>query len=113
MSPRSYVFLLLSVLQFQVGGGFAQIFLVLLVAAATSQIHARPAWFKVEGMISSAVRHALAAGEAAWAARLVEQHVEELLPRGEGETLRRWLDMPLNVILILFLGGPFFEEPEG
>jgi LuxR family maltose regulon positive regulatory protein len=37
------------------------------------------------------VRHALAAGDAAWAARLVEQHVETLLGRSEGATLRRWL----------------------
>ncbi len=35
------VFLLLSVLQFLVGGGFAQIFLVLLVAAGATHIHRR------------------------------------------------------------------------
>lgn len=40
------VFLLLSTLQFLVGGGFAQIFLVLLVAAAATQIHARLVWFR-------------------------------------------------------------------
>ena len=38
-----------------------------------------------------AVRHALAAGNPAWSARLVERHVETLLGRSEGATLRRWL----------------------
>ena len=37
------------------------------------------------------MQHALAAGDAAWAARLAERHVETLLGRGEGATLRRWL----------------------
>ncbi len=40
------VFLLLSILQFLVGGGFAQIFLVLLVSVAATQIHTRLAWFR-------------------------------------------------------------------
>ena len=40
---------------------------------------------------SGPVRHALAAEDAAWAARLVERHVETLLGRSEGATLRRWL----------------------
>lgn len=39
------IFLLLSVLQFMVGGGFAQIFLVLLVTAAATQIPRRLDWF--------------------------------------------------------------------
>jgi hypothetical protein len=34
-----------------------------------------------------AVRHALAAGDPAWSARLVERHVETLLGRSEGATL--------------------------
>ena len=38
-----------------------------------------------------AVRHALAAGDPAWSARLVERHVETPLGRSEGATLRRWL----------------------
>jgi LuxR family maltose regulon positive regulatory protein len=56
-------------------------------------------WYEGYGLISDAVRHALAAGEAWWAARLVEQHVEEILRQGEGETLRRWLTMlPQEVV---------------
>jgi LuxR family transcriptional regulator, maltose regulon positive regulatory protein len=44
------------------------------------------------GLVDDAVRHALAAGDAAWAARLLERHLDRLLLRGEGATLRRWLD---------------------
>jgi hypothetical protein len=40
------VFLLLSVFQFLVGGGFAQIFLVLLTTAAATQINASLKWWR-------------------------------------------------------------------
>jgi LuxR family maltose regulon positive regulatory protein len=52
---------------------------------------AAAAWSQEHGLADDAMRHALAAGDAAWAARLVERHVEELLGRSEGVTLRRWL----------------------
>jgi LuxR family maltose regulon positive regulatory protein len=52
---------------------------------------AAAAWYEVHGPADDAVRHAMAAGEVGWAARLVEQHVEALLRRSEGATLRRWL----------------------
>jgi LuxR family maltose regulon positive regulatory protein len=52
---------------------------------------AAAAWCEEHDLADDAVRHALAAGEAAWATRLVERHVEELLGRSEGVTLRRWL----------------------
>src|SRR5262249_33525794 len=52
---------------------------------------AAAAWCEEHDLADDAVRHALAAGDAAWAARLVERHVEELLGRSEGATLRRWL----------------------
>jgi ATP/maltotriose-dependent transcriptional regulator MalT len=52
---------------------------------------AAAAWCEEHDLADDAVRHALAAGDAAWAARLAERHVEELLGRGEGVTLRRWL----------------------
>jgi LuxR family maltose regulon positive regulatory protein len=52
---------------------------------------AAAAWSQEHGLADDAVRHALAAGDGAWAARLVERHVEELLGRSEGATLRRWL----------------------
>ncbi|HEX8861056.1 MAG TPA: LuxR C-terminal-related transcriptional regulator [Actinomycetes bacterium] len=52
---------------------------------------AAAAWHEEHGFADEAVRHALAAGEAAWAARLVERYVEALLRRSEGATLNRWL----------------------
>ncbi len=52
---------------------------------------AAAAWSEEHDLADDAVRHALAAGDAEWAARLVERHVETLLGRSEGATLRRWL----------------------
>jgi LuxR family maltose regulon positive regulatory protein len=52
---------------------------------------AAAAWCEEHDLADDAVRHALAAGDPAWAARLVERHVETLLGRSEGVTLRRWL----------------------
>jgi len=52
---------------------------------------AAAAWCEEHDLADDAVRHVLAAGDAAWAARLVERHVEALLGRSEGATLRRWL----------------------
>jgi LuxR family transcriptional regulator, maltose regulon positive regulatory protein len=52
---------------------------------------AAAAWHQTHGFADDAVRHALAAGDVAWAARLVEEHVEALLRRSEGATLARWL----------------------
>jgi LuxR family maltose regulon positive regulatory protein len=52
---------------------------------------AAAAWCDEHDLADDAVRHALAAGDAAWAARLVERNVEALLGRSEGVTLRRWL----------------------
>src|SRR5262249_38090887 len=48
------------------------------------------AWHEAQGLADGAIRHALAAGEARWAARLIERHAEEMLWRGEGATLCRW-----------------------
>jgi LuxR family maltose regulon positive regulatory protein len=52
---------------------------------------AAAAWCEEHDLADDAVRHALAAEDPAWAARLVERYVEELLGRSEGVTLRRWL----------------------
>jgi LuxR family maltose regulon positive regulatory protein len=46
---------------------------------------------ETHGLVDEAVRHALAAGEVDWAARLVEQHTQERFQRGEGATVDRWL----------------------
>src|SRR6516165_10431217 len=50
---------------------------------------AAAAWCDEHDLADDAVRHALAAGDTARAARLVERHVEALLGRSEGVTLRR------------------------
>jgi LuxR family maltose regulon positive regulatory protein len=60
--------------------------------ARVPELHrAAAAWHEEHGFADEAVRHALAAGEADWAARLVERYVEGLLRFSEGGTLRRWL----------------------
>jgi LuxR family maltose regulon positive regulatory protein len=52
---------------------------------------AAAAWYEQRGLADDAVRHALAAGDAAWAARLVEWHIGATLAWGEGATAARWL----------------------
>ena len=50
------------------------------------------AWYEEHGLANDAVGHALAAGDTAWAARLIEQHFDATLYlRSEGETAQRWL----------------------
>ncbi|HBY95797.1 MAG TPA: helix-turn-helix transcriptional regulator, partial [Chloroflexi bacterium] len=82
---------------------FADLLLARLQSAdpdRVPELHRKAAaWYAEYELIGDAVRHALAAGEAVWAARLVEQHVEEILRRGEGETLRGWLAaLPQEVV---------------
>jgi LuxR family transcriptional regulator, maltose regulon positive regulatory protein len=48
-------------------------------------------WHEGHGLIDDAIRHATAASDALWAARLVERHADALLLRGEETTLERWL----------------------
>jgi len=48
-------------------------------------------WCETHGLADDAIRHALAAGDAAWAARLIERHFDALQQAGEAATLRRWL----------------------
>jgi LuxR family maltose regulon positive regulatory protein len=65
-----------------------------------AQLHrAAAAWSEEHGLVDDAVRHALAAEELGWVARLVEQHFEELLWRSEDATLRRWLQaLPTKLV---------------
>jgi LuxR family transcriptional regulator, maltose regulon positive regulatory protein len=50
------------------------------------------AWYDDHEMADDAIRHAVAAGEMVWAARLIEQYFDELFYlRGEGVTVQRWL----------------------
>jgi LuxR family transcriptional regulator, maltose regulon positive regulatory protein len=56
-------------------------------------------WSEAHGLADDAVHHALAAGEAGWAARLVERHADALLLRSERATLARWLaELPAEVV---------------
>jgi LuxR family transcriptional regulator, maltose regulon positive regulatory protein len=49
-------------------------------------------WHEEHGLADDAVGHALAAGDTAWAARLIEQHFDAALYlRSEGTTAQRWL----------------------
>ena len=53
-------------------------------------------WHEEHGFPDEAVRHAAAAGEVVWAARLIELNVEGLLRRSEGATLGGWLSTCLR-----------------
>jgi LuxR family maltose regulon positive regulatory protein len=61
--------------------------------------HAAAAWSEQHGLADGAVRHALAAGDALWAARLIEQHWDAMLWRSEDVTFRRWLQaLPAELV---------------
>jgi ATP/maltotriose-dependent transcriptional regulator MalT len=60
--------------------------------ARLAELHRNAAiWFEQHGLADEAVRHALGAGDAVWAARLAERHADGLLLHSEGATLQRWL----------------------
>src|SRR5262249_33532159 len=52
---------------------------------------AAAAWHAQRGLADDAIRHAVAAGEPALAAGLVERHFDALYFTGERATLQRWL----------------------
>ena len=58
----------------------------------TALHRAAAAWYAEHGLADDAVGHALAAGDTAWAARLIEQHFDATLYlRSEHATAQRWL----------------------
>lgn len=63
-------------------------------------LHRRAAdWFEQQGLVAEAMSHALAAGDAERAARLVEQNAQTLLSRSEMTTLLSWLDaLPAELV---------------
>jgi LuxR family maltose regulon positive regulatory protein len=65
-----------------------------------TELHrAAAAWSEPRGLVDDAIRHALAAGDATWAARLIEQHFDALVGRREDATLRRWLEaLPAELV---------------
>ena len=49
-------------------------------------------WYEQRGLADDAIRHAVAAGEMTWAARLIERHYDAVFfLRGEAATIHRWL----------------------
>ena len=58
------------------------------------------AWYAGRGLADDTIRHAVTAREMTWAARLIEQHFDELFYlRGEGATVHRWLSaLPEDVV---------------
>ena len=55
-------------------------------------LHRRAAaWCEGNGLIDEAIRHALGANDPTWAGRLVEEHLNETLQRGETALLGKWL----------------------
>ncbi|HWM06185.1 MAG TPA: AAA family ATPase, partial [Actinophytocola sp.] len=67
--------------------------LLRLYAARVPELHrAAASWYEGHELPADAIRHALAAGEATWAAQLVEAHLEEQIRRrAEVATLASWL----------------------
>jgi LuxR family maltose regulon positive regulatory protein len=58
------------------------------------------AWYAERGLADDAIRHAVAAGELTWAARLIERHFDAVHSlRGEAATVQRWLT-PLPADLV-------------
>jgi LuxR family transcriptional regulator, maltose regulon positive regulatory protein len=48
-------------------------------------------WCDAHGLVDETIRHALAIGDTAWAARLIERHYDTLFRRVEGATVDRWV----------------------
>jgi LuxR family transcriptional regulator, maltose regulon positive regulatory protein len=67
----------------------------------TAQLHHNAAaWCQEHELVDDAIRHAMAAGEMTWAARLIEQHFDLVYNlRGETATTRQWLSaLPDDVL---------------
>jgi LuxR family maltose regulon positive regulatory protein len=63
-----------------------------LHADGVPELHRRAsAWYEEAGLLDDAMKHAVAAGNLARAARIVEAHGRSLLFRGELNTLLRWI----------------------
>ena len=64
------------------------------------ELHRRAAvWCEQHGLIDQTIRHALAAGDPAWAARVVEEHLGDTMRRGESVILDQWLSwLPDEVV---------------
>ena len=66
-----------------------------------AQLHRHAAaWYAGHGLADDAIRHAMAAGDAAWAAGLIERHFDAVYYlRGEAATIQQWLSaLPADLI---------------
>ena len=66
-----------------------------------AQLHRNAAaWYDEHEMADEAVRHAVAAGDTGWAARLIEGNFDRIYSlRGEAATLRQWLSaLPADLV---------------
>ena len=60
---------------------------------------AAASWCERHGLTDDAVRHALGAGDTAWAARMIERHVDGLILRGEQRTVEEWVaELPEELV---------------
>ena len=76
------------------------------------------AWCEEHAMADEAIGHAAAAGETAWAARIIEQHFNVVYNiRGEAATIHRWLSvLPAEVVRSrprLLLAQPIMAATSG
>ena len=56
------------------------------------QLHRNAAaWYAERGLADDAIRHAVAAGEMTWAARLIERHYDAIFQQGESTTIQGWI----------------------
>ena len=49
------------------------------------------AWSAERGLADDAIRHAVAARDMIWAARLIERHFDAIFQQGESATIQRWI----------------------
>jgi LuxR family maltose regulon positive regulatory protein len=69
--------------------------------ARVAALHrAAAAWNQEHDLADDGVRHALAAGDPVWAARLIEQHFDATFQQGQRATIHRWLSaLPTDLVL--------------
>jgi LuxR family maltose regulon positive regulatory protein len=59
-----------------------------------AELHRRAsAWFDKHGLIEEALQHALAAGDESAAARIVEEHRQDMMNKGDWRRLEHWLNL--------------------
>jgi LuxR family maltose regulon positive regulatory protein len=103
---------------------FAQVLRERLLNSAkedvVASLHRRASqWFEQHGLVAEAIAHLFAAQEWAPAARLLEQHAELMVMRGEFQAFHRWVQvLPPDVVrrrphlLLTYAWAQFLSEPK-